>query len=298
MTLLGGDERDYCKAILDLPCERIATRDVLGVLAPIWARAPETASRLRGRIETVLAAERALRIGKSDADERPWSNPAQWRGNLDALLPKKARQAKALGLGGHFAALPYADVPRLLARLRGDTSVVALALEFLVLTAARTGEVLGAVWGEFDFDKHLWAIPASRMKAARPHTVPLSDRAIAILEEMETLDAAHVFPGLNGALSNMVFLMTLRRMGVRATVHGLRSSFRDWAGNETFFTRETAEHALSHAIGDKAEQAYRRSDGLERRREMMNAWAAFCESTPGEAPNVLSFEPRSARVRA
>jgi integrase len=191
---------------------RITTRDVLDVLAPIWSRAPETASRLRGRIETVLDAERALRIGKGDGDEKPWRNPAQWRGNLEPLLPKKSKQAKALGLGGHFAALPYADVPAFMARLRVDSGVVARAFEFLVLTAGRTGEVLGAKWDEFDLDRSLWTIPGHRMKAGKPHSVPLSARAIAILRELEALGSDYVFPGHHGALSNMVFLMLLRRM--------------------------------------------------------------------------------------
>ena len=157
----------------------------------------------------MLDAERALRISKGDADEKPWRNPAQWRGNLEPLLPKKTKLAKALGLGGHFAALPYADVPAFMARLRVDSGVVARALEFLVLTAGRTSEVLDAKWDEFDLDKRLWTIPGHRMKAGKPHGVPLSARTIAILKEMEALGSDHVFPGRNGALSNMVFLMLL-----------------------------------------------------------------------------------------
>jgi integrase len=280
MTLLGGDERNYCKKILDLPCERITTRDVLDVIAPIWSRAPETASRLRGRIETVLDAERALRIGKDDADEKHWRNPAQWRGNLEPLLPTKTKQAKALGLGGHFAALPYSDVPAFMTCVRADTSVVARALEFLVLTATRTGEVLGAKWTEFDLAARLWTIPADRMKAGKPHSVPLSERAMTILNEMEALGSDHVFPGRNGALSNMVFLMALRRMGIEATPHGFRSSFRDWAGDSTHFPRDIVEHALAHAIESKTEAAYRRGDALEKRRSLMGAWDAYCGSSP------------------
>jgi integrase len=269
MTLLGGDERDYCKKILDLPCERITTRDVLDVLAPIWSRAPETASRLRGRIEVVLDAERALRVGNSDANNSTWRNPAQWRGNLEPLLPKKTKQAKALGLGGHFGAMVYQDVPGFMARLKADSGIVARALEFLILTATRTGEVLGAKWSEIDFDRCLWTIPANRMKAGAPHSVPLSLRAIAILKEMEALGSDYLFPGRKGALSNMVFLMMLRRMGVEATAHGFRSSFRDWAGNGTHFPREICEHALAHAVESKTEAAYRRGDALEKRRSLM-----------------------------
>jgi integrase len=293
MTLLGGGERNYCKKILDLPCERISTRDVLDVLAPIWSRAPETASRLRGRIETVLDAERALRIGKDDADEKPWRNPAQWRGNLEPLLPTKTKQAKALGLGGHFAALPYSDVPAFMARLLADSSVGARALEFLVLTATRTGEVLGAKWTEFDLATCLWTIPANRMKAGRPHSVPLCARSITILKEMEGLGCDHVFPGRNGALSNMVFLMSLRRMGVQATPHGFRSSFRDWAGDLTHFPRDIVEHALAHAIESKTEAAYRRGDALAKRRSLMAAWESYCGSAP-LSDSVIPFEQRAA----
>jgi integrase len=292
MTLLGGDERNYCKKILDLPCERISTRDVLDVLAPIWSRAPETASRLRGRIETVLDAERALRPGKGDAYEKPWRNPAQWRGNLEPLLPTKTKQAKALGLGGHFAALPYADVPAFMACLRADSSVVARALEFLVLTAGRTGEVLGAKWDEFDLTARLWTIPGNRMKAGKPHSVPLSARTITILKEMEALGAEHVFPGRKGALSNMVFLMALRRMGIQATPHGFRSSFRDWAGDSTHFPRDLVEHALAHAIESKTEAAYRRGDALEKRRSLMAAWDIYCGSAP-VSDNVVALQQRA-----
>jgi integrase len=292
MTLLGGEKRNYCKKILDLPCDRISTRDVLDMLAPIWSRAPETASRLRGRIETVLDAERALRLSKGDAHEKPWRNPAQWRGNLEPLLPTKAKQAKALGFGAHFAALPYAEVPGFMARLRDDNSVVARALEFLVLTAGRTGEVLGAKRDEFDLAARLWTIPANRMKAGRPHSVPLSVRAIAILEEMEALDSDHVFPGRNGALSNMVFLMALRRMGIEATPHGFRSSFRDWAGDSTHFPRDIVEHALAHAIESKTEAAYRRGDALEKRRSLMADWDAYCGSAL-LSDSVIPFEQRA-----
>jgi integrase len=271
-----------------LPCERITTRDVLDVLAPIWSRAPETASRLRGRIEVVLDAERALRVGNSDANDSTWRNPAQWRGNLEPLLPKKARQAKALGLGGHFVAMVYQDVPGLMARLKADSGIVARALEFLILTATRTGEVLGAKWSEIDFNRCLWTIPADRMKAGAPHSVPLSLRPIAILREMEALGSDYLFPGRKGSLSNMVFLMLLRRMGVEATAHGFRSSFRDWAGNETHFPRETCEHALAHAVESKTEAAYRRGDALEKRRSLMAAWDSYC----GSAQGVVRFDER------
>jgi integrase len=297
MTLLGGEERNYCKNILDQPCERITTRDVLEVLAPIWSRAPETASRLRGRIETVLDAERALRVGKGDADDKPWRNPAQWRGNLEPLLPRKSKQAKALGLGGHFAAMPYQDVPRFIALLRANSGIVERALEFLVLTAARTAEVLGAKWGEFDLGRRLWTVPGRRMKAAKQHSVPLGAGTVAILKEMEPLGSDYVFPGRNGALSNMVFLMLLRRTGFEATAHGFRSSFRDWAGDSTHFPRDIVEHALAHTIENKTEAAYRRGDALEKRRSLMAAWDAYCGSEP-VPDNVIPFEQRASRELA
>jgi integrase len=280
-TLLGSADLNYCKKILDLPCEQITTRNVLDVLAPIWGRAPETASRLRGRIEVVLDAERALRVGKGDANDSAWRNPAQWRGNLEPLLPKKTKQAKALGLGGHFVAMVYQEVPGLMARLKADSGIVARALEFLILTATRTGEVLGAKWSEIDFNRCLWTIPADRMKAGVPHSVPLSMRAIVILKEMEALRSDYLFPGRKGALSNMVFLMMLRRMGVEATAHGFRSSFRDWAGNETHFPREICEHALAHLVESKTEAAYRRGDALEKRRSLMTAWDTYCGAAQG-----------------
>jgi integrase len=203
--------------------------------------------------------------------ERHKANPALWKGHLDKLLPKAGKLTR-----GHHAAMPYADVPAFIAELRQREATAARSLEFAVLTAARSGEVLAAGWDEIDFDAKVWTVPAGRTKAAREHRVPLSDRALAIVKEMEAGRAGDfVFPGLRPGrpLSGMAFEMLLRRIGSRYTAHGFRSSFRDWAGNETHFPRELAEHALAHVIGDKAEQAYRRSDALARRRELMDAWA-------------------------
>jgi integrase len=186
--------------------------------------------------------------------------------------------------------MPYGDVPAFVARLREREAVAAMALEFAILTAARSGEVLGAQWSEIDLDAWIWTIPPERMKATRQHRVPLSQRALAIVKQMNgPRTGEHVFPGsVRGrALSVMAMDMLLRRMGESVTVHGFRSSFRDWAGNETHFPRELAEHALAHVIGDKAEQAYRRSDALARRRELMDAWARHCETNAGD--NVLAF---------
>ena len=265
----------YCEPIRALPVDKVDTEAVLSVLKPLWTRAPETASRLRGRIEAVLDAAKARGF-----IERHKANPAHWKGHLDKLLPKANKLAR-----GHHAAMPYAHVPAFIAELRQRPATAARALEYAILTAARSGEVLAARWDEIDFAGKIWTVPPARTKAAREHRVPLSDRALAILTEMEADRAGEfVFPGLRVGrpLSGMAFEMLLRRIGSPYTAHGFRSSFRDWAGNETHFPRELAEHALAHAIGDKAEQAYRRSDALARRRELMDVWARHCEGGPVE----------------
>jgi integrase len=220
------------------------------------------------------------------------ANPARWRGHLDKLLPKRQKLSR-----GHHAAMPYADVPAFLASLREREAFAAMALEFCILTATRTGEVLGARWSEIDIEKKVWTVPAGRMKAAREHRVPLSDRALAIVKKLEPAKTGdHVFPGQRASqpLSNLAMTMVLRRMKMEdVTVHGFRSAFRDWAGNETQFPRELAEEALAHVIGDKAEQAYRRGDALEKRRALMKAWAAWCE--PREGSNVVVLKERKAK---
>ena len=270
----------YCAPIRAKSVDKIDTDAVLSVLQPLWTRVPETASRLRGRIEAVLDAAKAR--GFIDRNE---ANPARWRGHLDKLLPKRAKLTR-----GHHAAMPYAEVPAFIAELRLRPATAARALEFAILTAARSGETLSARWDEMDLAEKVWSVPAGRMKAAREHRVPLSDRAIAILQEMAVIrEGDYVFPGQRPArpLSAMAFEMLLRRIKSPYTAHGFRSAFRDWAGNETNFPRELAEHALAHVIGDKAEQAYRRSDALKRRRELMDAWAQHCEGRLTE--NVLAF---------
>jgi integrase len=269
----------YAKPLRAKPVDTIETADVLAVLQPIWQKKPETASRLRGRIERVLNAAKAKGY-------RTGENPATWRGHLDNLLPKASLLSR-----GHHAAMPYSDVPSFLARLREREAVAARALEFAILTAGRSGEVLCAQWTEIDLDAKVWTLPPERMKAAREHRVPLSERAVAILKRMnEGRTSAYVFPGqlANKPLSVTALEMVLRRMDADVTTHGFRSSFRDWAGNETLFPRELAEHALAHVIGDKAEQAYRRSDALARRRELMDAWARHCEG--GADENVVAFQ--------
>lgn len=264
----------YAEPLRAKPVDKIETADVLAVLQPIWQAKPETASRLRGRIERILNAAKAKGY-------RTGENPAAWRGHLENLLPKPSPLSR-----GHHAAMRYQDVPAFVAKLREREAVAGLALEFAILTAARSGEILGARWFEIDLDAKVWTIPAERMKAAREHRVPLSEPALAILRKVnEAKVSDYVFLGQRPGkpLSVMALEMVLRRMGIEeATVHGFRSAFRDWAGNETHFPREVAEHALAHVIGDKAEQAYRRSDALARRRELMDAWARHCEGAAGE----------------
>jgi integrase len=255
----------YAEPLLAMPVDKIDTEAVLSVLQPLWQARPETASKLRGRIEAVLDAARAK--GQIPHNE---ANPATWRGHLDKFLPKRQTLTR-----GHHAAMSYADVPGFMAALREREAVAALALES-ILTATRSGEALGARWAEIDLDAEVWTIPAARMKAAREHRVPLSSRALAILGKLvEARTGEFVFFGQRPGkpLSPMAKEKVLRRMDITVTVHGFRSAFRDWAGNETHFPRELAEAALAHVIGDKAEQAYRRSDALEKRRALMDAWA-------------------------
>jgi integrase len=274
----------YAAPLRPRTVSHVDTEAVLAVLTPIWREKPETASRLRGRIEAVIDYARALgEISRNEA------NPARWRGHLDKLLPKRGKLTR-----GHHAAMDYHDVPSFVGRLREREAVAALALEFCILTATRSGEVLGAKWSEFDLERRVWTIPAMRMKAAREHRVPLSEPAHAIVEKLhEMRDGEFVFPGQRSgaSLSIMAMTMVLRRMNASGvTVHGFRSAFRDRCGNETHFPREVAEAALAHVVGDKAEQAYRRSDALEKRRDLMEAWALFCET---ERPiNVLQFGGR------
>jgi integrase len=272
----------YAAPLRAKPVDTIATDDVLAVLKPIWTTKAETASRVRGRIEKVLDAAKAKGF-------RDGENPARWRGHLDHLLPKPSKLAR-----GHHAAMHYEDVAAFVAKLRESEATSALALELCILTAARSGEILGMRWSEIDLDKRIWTLPADRMKAGREHRVPLSPRAVAILRKPEKLKAGQfVFPGQarNKPLSNIAMGMVLRRMKIEdATVHGFRSSFRDWAGNVSNFPREVVETALAHVIGDKAEQAYRRSDALEKRRKLMEAWAAYCE--PSSSNNVVQMGKR------
>ena len=247
--------------------DQIETPDVLRALSPIWLTKGETASRVRQRIGTVLDWAKA-------AGHRSGDNPVE---GVTRGLPKQGEREK------HHAALPYAEVPAFVARLRamsGQGEISRLAFEFLILTAARTGEVLGAHWSEIDLTQALWTVPAVRMKAGREHRVPLSEHAKEVLIRTKALGdgGALIFPGRSGAkpLSNMVFSMALRRMGVAITAHGFRSTFRDWAAEATTLPREVAEMALAHTIENRVEAAYRRGDLLEKRRELMSLWSSFC----------------------
>lgn len=258
-----------------LPVAKVDTALVMKVLQPIWTTKTETASRVRGRIESILgwAAVSGYRTGE---------NPARWRDHLDNLLPKRSKVKKV----EHHPALPYAEMGAFIKQLRTQAGVAALALEFTILTATRTGEVIGARWEEFDLPGKTWTIPPERMKAGREHRVPLCDRALAILAELEQLGGEYVFPGLKPKkpLSNMAMLSLLKRMErADLTVHGMRSTFRDWAAEQTAYPHEMAEMALAHTIDNKVEAAYRRGDLFKKRIRMMNDWQKHCETVTATA---------------
>ena len=250
-----------------IPVAAIDTALIMQILEPIWTTKPETASRVRGRIESILdwAAARGYRQG---------DNPARWRGHLQRLLPARAKIAPV----NHHAALAYGEVPGFMAALRQQAGISARCLELTILTAARTGEALGARWDEIDMTARTWTIPGSRMKSGRPHTVPLSDQAVALLAAMPR-SGELVFEGARRGrpISNMAMMMLLRRMGRGdLTVHGFRSAFRDWAAEQTSHPNHVVEMALAHTIGDKVEAAYRRGDLLAKRRALMQDWAGYC----------------------
>jgi integrase len=245
-----------------LPVQAVDVALVMKALEPIWTTKPETASRVRGRIESVIDWATASGFRKGE-------NPARWKGHLENLLPKKSKVRRV----ERHAALRYAALGAFIAELRQQGALSARALEFTILTAARTGEVVGAAWQEIDFEARLWTIPGERMKAGREHRVPLSEPALSILRplyEVRTGDKA--FP-----LSHAAMLMLLRRMGRgELTVHGFRSTFSDWCAEQTNTPSEVREMALAHAVSDRVEAAYRRGDMFEKRRELMDAWAKFC----------------------
>jgi integrase len=258
-----------------LPVGAIGTGEVLRVLEPIWHDKTDTASRLRGRIEAILAWAQVRGYRSGD-------NPARWSSHLDQTLPAPSKVTKV----AHHPALPYRELPAFLAELRQQKGVGARALEFLILTCARTGEAIGARWDEFDFDAGIWVIPEQRMKSGRTHRVPLAPRSLEILRSVyREANNPYVFIGAKAGagLSDMALTTVLRRMGRTAiTVHGFRSTARDWMAEQTSFAREICEMALAHAIGDKTEAAYLRSDLLAKRFALANAWASYCTRQPGE----------------
>jgi integrase len=258
----------------------LAPLNSISVLQPVWAKTPETASRLRGRIEAVLDYAKAH-------GWRSGENPAAWRGHLALILPKRGKLSR-----GHHAAMPYAEVPAFVGKLRAKETMPSLALQFLILTAARSGEVLGARWDEIDLEAKVWTVPAARMKAGVAHRVPLSEAArqvVASLAAIRTGDLVFAGQRRGGQLSNGGVALLVP---IGATIHGFRSAFRDWCGNETSYPREIAEGALAHAAGDATEQAYRRGDALEKRRALMEAWAQFCD--PKSVGNVVTLRRQAA----
>jgi len=284
--------KGYCGHIWDKDVAEITNSDVVTVLTPIWTTKHETATRLRGRIERVLAYAKVMKL-------RDGENPARWKENLDHIMPKVDKKLKR----GHHKAKPHDKVRGLVAELRQIDAVGALALEFTVLAAKRTAEVQCMEWPEIDLDAKLWKIPPVRTKLNREHVEPLTDRQIEILHTMAALRApaevaagtGYVFKGIKPGrpISHATMYRLLRRLGHDdATVHGFRSSFRDWAGDKTNFAREVAEFALSHKVGDDTEEAYRRGTALEKRRRLMEAWARYVEPS---SSNVIQMGPARTR---
>jgi integrase len=269
--------KTYAAKLRPMWLDEIDTAAILEVLQPIWGAKRETAQRLRGRIERVLDAARAKGL-------RSGENPARWRGHLSSLLPAQRRPIE------HFAAMPYDQVPAFMAQLKEREAATALCLQFIILTATRSSEARGARWGEIDMAAKVWTIPGERMKAGKPHRIPLSSKAMAILKTLhETRGRELVFPGYapRKPLSETAFRALFTRCGaVGITVHGFRSAFRDWCGEATSFPREVAEQALAHTVGNAVEQAYRRGDALEKRRQLMEAWATYC-TTPKRSAKVV-----------
>lgn len=253
---------------------------ILNVLRPIWQEKTETASRLRGRIESVLDWARVHGYRQGD-------NPARWKGNLDAILPAPS---KIKNVKNH-AALPYEKIGDFMGKLRARDGTAAKALEFCILTAARSGEVRGAKWQEISFEKAEWTIPAERMKGRKEHCVPLSPHSIKLLESLHSGAANDIIfkAPRGGMLSDMSLGAVLKRMEVSATVHGFRSAFRDWGGETTAFPREVLEHALAHKIRDKAEAAYARGTLMPKRRKLMEAWGIYCSQGHGLGKSILKI---------
>lgn len=293
MTILGpppaktdrqkARQIDYCKELRKRPLAEVSTEDVLDVIRPLWATKRETANRIRQRIEAILDAAKV-------EGKRTGENPARWQGHLALILPAHGKKSK-----GHHAAMPWKQVPAFVADLRERDGIASRALEFLILTACRSGEVRGAAWSEFDLDAKIWTVPKERMKSAREHRVPLSERAVEIVRSMTALRPRHdwegrlVFPGqARGPMSDMTLGAVLRRAGVEgATVHGFRSAFRDWGAECSSAPHEVLELALAHVVGDQTVAAYFRSDLFERRRALMDQWSSFVTGGGSDGENVV-----------
>lgn len=280
----------YCEPIRSKPVASIDTADILCVLKPLWTSKPETALRLRARIERALDA---ATVTGARGDK---ANPARWKGHLDNLLPKPKRLAR-----GHLPAMDWQKVPAFMTNLRARQAMAARALEFIILTASRAGEGLGARWGEIDLDAAVWTVPADRMKMDKEHRVPLSSATLALLSQVRPVTGgepeALVFPGPTARPLSLTALDGVReRMGVEGvTTHGFRSSFRDWAGEATTAPREVAEGCLAHEVGNAVERAYRRGDALDKRRALLDQWSAYCAGHAGA--DVVNLSARAAKAR-
>ena len=279
---------DYAYPIIgQMPVNEIETNDVLAVLKPIWESKCETAARLRGRIERILA--RATVEGY-----RSGANPATWRGHLQEALPPRSEVQPVK----HFRAMDYQDVPAFMAELGQIDTVAAASLRFLILTAARTGEVIGTRWNEIDWNERTWTVPAARAKTGRNHVVPLSTGAVAVLRGVEPLQGSgddFIFPGRKGAAQSCMTLLSLlqRRMKRAVTAHGFRSSFRDWCGDAAGVPRDLAEASLAHVIKDQVERAYRRKTAIERRRAVMQQWCDYCLPPSTTVVNIAQARHRA-----
>ena len=275
----------------DLPVSDVDTALVLKVMEPMWKVKPETADRVRARLENILDSAKARGY-------RQGENPARWRGHLDKLLPKKSKIARVR----HHPALPYVDIPTFMAELRAREGISAQALEFMILTAARTGAVVGATWSEIDMEARVWTVPASRMgakiKGDELRRVPLSDRAISILRALPQEEGnPHCFIGGKAGkpMSNMAMLELMRGMGLDYVPHGFRSTFKDWCSETTNYPGEVSEAALWHVVADRVEAAYRRGELFEKRKRLMAEWARYCAKTPTGTGNVVPIRKRGAR---
>ena len=271
---------EYANPVIGkLKLDQITTEDILKILSPIWSKKTETATRLRGRIELILAAATTRKL-------RSGLNPAQWKGHLETVLAKPNKIKKVR----HHAALPFDEIPRFMGQLREMGTMAALALEFCILNASRTGEVIGGK--RYEISESVWAIPGERMKAKKEHRVPLCKRSIQILKISQLLDpdSEYLFSRKKRPLSNMAMTMVIRKLKKNVTVHGFRSTFRDWVSEKTGHSSEVAEMSLAHTITNKVEAAYRRGDLIEKRRVLLADWECYCNSTKNQKTSETEIE--------